>query len=78
VFLHCLGTVTTDQPDPADKPNEYRHIFTPSPTGKVPARQLALTDQDRLTLERGRPSSLENVPPRKASECFSPGERANG
>ena len=44
----------------------------------VPARQLALTDQDRLTLERGGPSSLENVPPRKASECFSPGERANG
>jgi len=42
VFLHCLGTVTTDRPDPTNKPNEYRHIFTPSTTGK---RGLSATVQ---------------------------------
>lgn len=42
VLLHCLGQVQTDQPDATNKPNEYRHVFSPSSTGK---RGLSATVQ---------------------------------
>lgn len=42
VLYHCFGTVTTDQPDPTTKPNEYRHVFSPSTSGK---RGLSATVQ---------------------------------
>lgn len=42
VLKHALGQVTTSQPDPTNKPNEYRHVFSPDTSGK---RGLSATVQ---------------------------------
>lgn len=52
LFLHCLGAVATDQPDATNKPNEYRHVFSPSGNGK---RGLS------ATVQVGRPRRDDGV-----------------
>ncbi len=42
VLYHCFGSVTTDRPDATTRPNEYRHVFSPSTSGK---RGLSATVQ---------------------------------
>lgn len=52
VLLHAMGQVTTDQPDATNRPNEYRHVFVPSASGK---RGLS------ATVQLGRPRRDDGV-----------------
>lgn len=53
-FKHMLGAVDTSQPDENDKPNEYRHRFTPDANG---------LRGKYLTVQVGRPSTDGTVRP---------------
>lgn len=53
-FKHALGNVDSSQPDQQDKPNEYKHTFTPDVNG---LRGLYLTTQV------GRPSTDATIQP---------------
>lgn len=52
ILRHALGSVTSDQPDPTERPNEWRHVFAPSADG---CRGLS------ATVQIGRPRRDDRV-----------------